>query len=532
MFVHRPTKNIGKKSYQSVLLAESFRENGKVRRRTLANMSQWPHHMVAGVEALCRGGAVIGKDDIATGVGKCFGVPYVFQQLANRTYLTKALGTSAHAKVALLMIIASIVEPTSKAGFIEWTKNQTVKEVFGIDEITLSQAYSACNWLAKHQDEIEERLFKLRGGKQEFCYLYDVTSSYLEGIKNKLAAFGYNRDKKRGKRQIVSGMFADADGFPVTIKAFKGNTNDETAFSTQISDVLERFKISKVAFVADRGAMKSKHMALLKNEGIHHISALTKPQIQALINKEVIQLGVFDNEIQEIEHEGRRLIMRRNPIRAEQTKKDRKERLATAVSKIEARAAKLKVSSIAIPKKAYNYAIVTAHKYKVQNFLEISLNRRRLVVTINEAAIKKEEILDGCYAIQTDVLSADATAKEVHDRYKDLKYVELAWKEMKTGQLEMRPFYVRNEPITRGHIFMKMLAYYLLRHFWLAVKDIPELQDKVRESLWALEGIYTTHVKLQNVSFEMVPTELSNTQNAVLAALNIQLPKQKVLSAA
>jgi hypothetical protein len=534
MYVHRPTKKVDKRTYQSVLLAESYREGGKVKRRTLANMTQWPAEMVAGVEALCQGGVVIKNGELSTGTGKCFGLLYALKQLADRHHLTEALGNSEIARVALLMIMASICEPSSKSAIVPWAKNHAIQEILGIDESALRNVYKACYWLSQNQAKIEDKLFKLRGCKSGHFYLYDTTSSYFEGKKNKLAAFGYNRDKKKGKTQVVYGMVTDEDGFPITIEAFQGNTTDSTAFSAQTVDIAQRFKINKVAFVADRGSMKSDQIAELqavKEATLYHVTTLTKPQIQKLITDKVLQLGLFDRDIHEVEHEGKRLVVRRNPIRAREAAADRWTRINVAVTRIQDRADKLKASKRANPTLAYDFAIIQRYKLKVEGFIDVNLNNRELTVTVNEKAVQDSELLDGCYVVQTDLPASEATAQEVHDRYKDLKFVEWAWQKMKTGHLEVRPIYLQKEEITRGHIFLKMLGYYLLRHLWLAVKDLPTLERPIEESLQALAGIHTTRVVIKNTTIEMIPEHLSDTQSLVLSGLSIRLPKHKVLSA-
>src|SRR5271154_6143885 len=348
MFVHRPTKNVGQRTYQSVLLAESYREHGKVKRRTLANMTQWPAEMVSGVEALCQGGAVIQNDELATGTGQGFGLLYALKELADRHHLTEALGNSEIARVALLMIIATVCEPSSKSAIVQWAKNHAVKEILGIDQSALRNVYKACYWLSKNQEKIENKRFKLRDRKCGHFYLYDTTSSYFEGKKNKLAAFGYNRDKKKGKRQVVYGMVTDEDGFPITIEAFRGNTVDTDAFSAQTVDIARRFKINKVAFVADRGAMKSEQIADLnavKGATLYHVTTLTKSQILKLIKDKVLQLGLFDRDVHELEHDGKRLVVRRNPIRAQEAAADRQSRIDAVVGKIQVKVDKLKISN-------------------------------------------------------------------------------------------------------------------------------------------------------------------------------------------
>jgi transposase len=432
------------------------------------------------------------------------------------------------------MIIATICEPSSKSAIVPWAKNHAVKEILGIDQSSLRNVYKACYWLSKNQERIENKLFKLRGCKSGHFYLYDTTSSYFEGKKNKLAAFGYNRDKKKGKRQVVYGMVTDEDGFPITIEAFQGNTVDTDAFSAQTVNIAQRFKISKVAFVADRGAMKSDQIADLKavkGATLYHVTTLTKSQILKLIKDKVLQLGLFDRDVHELEHDGKRLVMRRNPIRAQEAAADRQSRIDAVVSKIQVKADKLKTSNRANPSTAYNFAIILRNKLKVDGFVKINLHDRELTVTVDEHAVKEAESLDGCYVVQTDLPTSEATAQQVHDRYKDLKFVEWAWQKMKTGHLEVRPIYLQKEEITRGHIFLKMLGYYLLRHLWLAVKDLKELERPIEESLQALAGIHTTRVMIKNVTIEMIPEHLSEIQNLVLSGLGVRLPKHKVLSA-
>jgi transposase len=534
MFVHRPTKKVGERTYHTVLLAESYREDGKVKRRTLANMTQWPAEMIDGVEALCQGGVVIKNNELATGTGQSFGLLYALKQLADRHHLTEALGNTRIARVGLLMIFATICSPSSKHAIVKWAQNHAVKEILGIDDLTIGDVYTACNWLSQNQEKIENKLFKLRNCKSSNFYLYDTTSSYFEGKKNKLAAFGYNRDGKRGKLQINYGMLTDEEGFPITIQAFTGNTKDSAQFSAQTVEIAQRFKISKVTFVADRGVMKSDQISDLKavkKATLFHITALTKPQIQKLINDGVLQLGVFDKDVHEVEHEGKRLVMRRNPIRAVESADNRRARINAVITKIQAKSEKLKTSKRANPSTAYNFAIIQRNRLKVEGFVKITLCDRELTASINDDAVKQAELLDGCYVVQTDLPASDATAQQVHDRYKDLKFVEWAWQKMKTGHLEVRPVFVRKEKITRGHIFLKMLSYYLLRHVWLAVKDLPTLQRPVEESLQALEGIHTTHVMIRNITIAMLPEHLSDTQNLVLKGLGINLPKQKVLAA-
>lgn len=189
--------------------------------------------------------------------------------------------------------------------------------------------YKNLYWLSQHQSSIEDRLFSSKKGTANNLFLYDVTSTYLEGDKNELADWGYNRDKKKGKKQVVIGLLTSSDGTPVSTEVFRGNTQDTSTFASQIMKAKERFNCESVTFVGDRGMIKSGQIDTLQEHGFHHITAITKAQIETLMKAGAIQLGMFDHTLVEVVHNGLRYILRRNPIRAEELSTSRAEKQAS-----------------------------------------------------------------------------------------------------------------------------------------------------------------------------------------------------------
>ncbi len=198
-------------------------------------------------------------------------------------------------------MLARAIDQGSRLSAVRLAGVHAACDVLDLDRFDEDDLYANLDWLAAHQAEIERRLFAHRHGQQKpALFLYDVTSSYLEGTRNELAAFGYNRDKKRGKRQIVIGLLTDAEGMPLSVEVFPGNTADPATFRSQVRKVAERFGGGEVTFVGDRGMIKSSQVEDLAGHGFHYITAITKPQIETLLRQGVLQLGLFDATLAEV----------------------------------------------------------------------------------------------------------------------------------------------------------------------------------------------------------------------------------------
>jgi transposase len=344
---------------------------------------------------------------------------------------------------------------------VRWAADHAVAEVLGLSSFDEDDLYEALDWLATQQETIEKNLYRAyvqRTGQPPVLVLYDVTSSYFEGEKNELAAYGYNRDGKKGKKQIVIGLLTAPDGEPLAVTVFTGNTTDPTTVAAQIEIVKTRFKIAEVVFVGDRGMVKAKGKTALTDQGLRYITALTDPQIRKLLKKDVIQLNLFDETAQEVEVGTRRLILRRNEAVRHKEATRRHDKVAKLHRLVAKRNAFVHEAKRATPEAGLRQLTTWAKTHKLTAFLTLGLHDTQLTVEIDEAKQADAALLDGCYVLETDVARDLMDATTVDARYRDLQQVERDFRTMKTGLLETRPIFVRKASRTRGHVFAAMLA--------------------------------------------------------------------------
>src|SRR5262247_4290606 len=293
----------GGKTYTRHLLRESYRAHGKVLHRTIANVS---HCSAAEIEAMRL--ALRHKDDlehlgtiqdaITLKQGVSFGAVWTVYHIARRLGIAKALGTTREGKLALWQVVARVLVQGSRLSAVRLAMSHAACDVLGLDAFNEDALYENLDWLAGAQAAIEDRLFTQRKKtKPASLFLYDVTSSYLEGTQNELAAFGYNRDGKKGKMQIVIGLLCDEDGQPVSIEVFPGNTQDPHTVAAQVAKLKGRFGVTAITFVGDRGMLKNQQVEDLVQHGFHYITAITKPQIEKLLRTGTFQLELFDQEL-------------------------------------------------------------------------------------------------------------------------------------------------------------------------------------------------------------------------------------------
>ncbi len=381
--------------------------------------------------------------------------------------------------------------------------------------------YRNLYWLAKTQGAIEDKLYRGHEvkGEGEGLYLYDVTSSYFEGEQNELGAFGYNRDKKKGKKQIVIGLLCDAEGDPLSIEVFPGNTTDGQTFGSQLKKVSERFGGQAIVLVGDRGMIKGPQEEALaeatekaQEEGgngksYYYITAITKPQIETLLNSGVIQLSLFDETVCEVTGEnGVRYIIRRNPVRAEEIQRSRESKYQSVEHAVENRNSYLKEHGRATLAVAERAVRGKAKRLKIDKWVRVVVDeeKRQLKVTKDEGALEEEEELDGCYVLKTDLTQEQASKETVHARYKDLSKVELAFRNSKTVLLEMRPIYLRKEKRTRGHALVVMLAYKIIRELTSCWR---EYEVTVREGINQLSQVCSTYISVNGAKpIHQIPT--------------------------
>ncbi len=516
------------KSYQSIYLRESYRDGDHVRKRDIANLTHCDPKEIAAIElALQFKGnlAALGSlDKVQLSQGPSLGAVWTVRETARRLGIDQALGGGFDAQLALWQVLARVLEQGSRLSAVRLAQVHAACDVLGIQRgFDENDLYANLTWLSTHQETIEKRLFaKRRGPQKPELFLYDVTSSYLEGQDNAYGAYGYNRDGKKSKKQIVIGLLCDEQGAPVSTEVFRGNTQDPKTFAAQVKKASERFGCERVTFVGDRGMIKSGQVEDLAQAGFHYITAITKPQIDTLIEAHLIQMELFAAEVCEVEREGVRYVLRRNPIRATQLAASRADKQSTVEQFRQDRNGYLEKhprAKVATAEKALRAKIA---QLKTEAWLTVQAEGRALQLTVNQSALEEAASLDGCYVIKTDLPASAASKQVVHDRYKELTLVEQAFRTCKTAHLETRPIYVRTAEHTRGHVLVVMLAYLIRRELsqaWTA------LDVTVEEGLHQLQTLCSIKVKVtEGGSCLRIPTP-SPAAAALLKALKVHLPE-------
>jgi hypothetical protein len=515
------------KIYESIYLRESYREGKRVHKRNIANLTHCDPQEIAAIELALRFKgelAALGSlDQIQLSQGPSVGAVGTVYETARRLGIPQALGPDFEGQLALWQVLARVLEQGSRLSAVRLAQVHAACDVLGIrrgfDENDL---YANLTWLSDQQEAIEKRLFAARrGGKKPQLFLYDVTSSYLEGEKNAYGAYGYQRDGKKGKKQIVIGLLCDEQGEPVSTQVFKGNTQDAKTFGAQVKKASERFGCERVTFVGDRGMIKSGQVEELAQVGFHYITAITKPQIETLLKAGVLQMELFSVALCEVEEEGVRYVLRRNPLRAKEIADSRADKRASVERLCQEQKRYVAEHPRAKVGKAEERVRAKIAQLKTELWLEVESEGRSLKLRVNEAALEEASRLDGCYVIKTDLPESAASKQVVHDRYKDLAEVEQAFRTCKTAHLETRPIYVRTPEHTRGHVLVVMLAYLIRRELSRAWAG---LDVTVEEGLHQLQTLVSTQIKVEGGgSCLRIPTP-SAPCRALLKALDMALP--------
>jgi hypothetical protein len=516
-------------TYRCVLLRQSSREGGQVKNRTIANLSHCTPQEVTAIRLALQykdNLTVLStlKDASEMQEGRSRGAVWVMYDLARRLGIAAALGTDFAGTLALWQVIARVIDQGSRLSAVRLAQTHAACEVLpfarGFDENDL---YDNLAWLADHQATIERRLFTARRGTcKPALFLYDVTSSSLEGQCNALAAFGYNRDGKAGKKQVVMGLLCDEDGAPVSTEVFAGNTPDVRPLAPQIAQVAQGFGCERVTFVGDRGMIKSGQVAELARAGFHYITAITKPQIERLIKVGVLHLSLFTVPGCEVEQDGLRSLVRRHPLRAEEIAEGRRDKQRRVEQWIAQKNVYLHEHPRAQVSVALREVQRKLQRLKIEGWLTAEAVGRTLRVTTDAGAQQKAARLDGCSVLKTDLPGVVASTEVVHERDKDLALVEQAFRTCKTSHLEVRPVYVRTAASTRGHALVVMLAYAIIRelHRAWAYLDLT-----VEEGIAHLATLCVMEMRVQDHEpFCRIPTPRTSSQR-LLEAVGVHLPE-------
>jgi hypothetical protein len=468
----------------AILLRETYREDGKVKNRTLANLTRWKPEKIAALRAVLR-------DETLLPAGAGFEIlrSLPHGHIAAALGIARRLGLDPRAKTAALMppgaprtrllalalIVARLIDPAAKLatarGLDAATASHSLGTVLGLGAVAVNEPYEALDWLLAQQSTIEATLARRHLGEGTLV-LYDVTSTYLEGRCCPLGRFGYSRDAKPNKLQIVFGVLCTPQGCPIAVEVFAGNTADPSTLKVQIDKLRQRFGLRRVVLVGDRGMITQARITEeLQPAGLDWITALRAPDIQALAADDgPLQISLFDEhdlvEITSPDYPGERLIVCRNPALAAERARKRGELLEATEQAL--RAIQTRVCRKRRPLRGAA-AIGEAggavlHRKKMAKHFTRTITDDDFTFARNDATIAAEAALDGVYVLRTPVAKGELDTEATVSSYKSLSTVERAFRSCKTIDLEVRPVYHWNEDRVRAHVFLCLLAYHLEWH--------------------------------------------------------------------
>ncbi len=463
----------------AILLRESYREAGKTRNRTLANLSRWPAERIEQLRAVLRGDKLLPAAE-AVEIVRTLPHGHVLAALgtARRIALDAVLPRRAPQRrrdLALALIVARLLEPAAKLATARMldpaTASHSLGEMLGLGRVAAKEVYATLDWLSREQPFIESKL-ACRHLKDGALLLYDVTSTYLEGRCCELAQHGYSRDHRGDRPQIVIGLMCTADGCPVAVEVFEGNTADPMTLSSQIDKLKQRFHLQRVVMVGDRGLLTSARIEqTLRPAGLDWITALRAPAIKQLAGAGgPLQPSLFDDrdmaEITSPDYPGERLVVCKNPLLAEERARKRAELLAGTendLARIAARVQRARSPLRGAAAIGQAVGAVLGRRHMAKHF-QISIGDDAFSFAKNHLSIAAEAALDGIYVVRTNLPAAQSDAAATVRAYKSLSGVEHAFRSLKTVDLELRPVFHWTAPRVRAHVLLCMLAYYLQWH--------------------------------------------------------------------
>jgi transposase len=478
MHVSTTTRRSGDREYTATLLRRSFRQDGKVKKETLANLSHLPPEAIDAIRRVLAGETLVRAED-AFEIERSLPAGHVNAALtmARRLELAKVLDRSPSRQrdLCLAMIVGRVICPGSKLGMVRTLGQSTLASELGVDGADEDDLYAAMDWLLERQQRIEDRLAARHLADGEMV-LYDVSSSYFEGRTCPLGRLGYSRDGKLGLPQIIYGLLCERDGRPVAVEVFTGECHDDATVPSQISKLKDRFGLSRVVVVADRGMVTKANIELLsQTDGVDWITALKAPTIKKLARSGIFQPSLFDEQnLGEItdpdEFPGERLIVCRNPLVGSQRARKREELLAateTDLALIKARVDNSTLTGAAQIGLAVGPAL---KRYRMKKHFQIEITDMSFTYARDRTGIAEEAALDGFYILRTSL--TDLPAGDVVRAYKNLEQAERAFGSLKSPDLQIRPIHHHLEDRVRAHVLICMLAYYLTWHLKAAWKPL------------------------------------------------------------
>jgi transposase len=537
MYIQR---NISKyktgKEYHSTLLCHKYRKDGKIKTKVLANLSHLPSDLILSIENILKSKseAVVKEKDIFVESCYDFGYVFVIEQLMKRLRINETLEKTLPESTATIvksMIIGKLVMRGSKLAIFNWLEQEAeLAQRFGLNmqELKLGDFYAALASLHHNKEKLDKKWFRYHKSSGNCVYLYDITSVYFEGTENELAAFGYNRDGKKGKMQICVGLVTDGDGNPLRIEVFKGNTVDSQTVEEQLLKLKNDFQAETIIFVGDRGMRIKYHInnsEELKNSGLQFITGLTKAEIKDLVSCNIIQLSLFSQNLAEVEtDDGERFVLSVNPdLEYSQrqfidTQNDKAQRRLKEIKdnwnlrRLKNRDNELKIKNketknrklktgfttkdIDRYKKQVNH---TLEKYKMQTYYSIEvIDDKRFDIHFNAEKFDLDYQLCGKYVVNTDVEKDKMGKEEVRQKYKNLQQVEHSFRDLKSDNICIRPVFHRNEVQTKGHV---QVCFY-------ALAIIKELEKHIYPFLHEINKNRTTRLSFNDMIAELTKIKM------------------------
>jgi len=541
MYIEKIKKVQGNKIYRTVLVRESYREAGKVKHRTVCNISNLPVEHIEQLKQILKGKyAKFNAADLETGATYEYGASYVFKELATQIGLDKAICSTKEQwkDDVMAMIVGRIIYQGSKLHLVNQYLNTALWELaghkYGERPDVEENCYKPMDKLLKRKTRIEKKLASkhLENGT---LILYDMTNTWFEGEYNNSENIVYGKPKggKRGYKQISLGLLTNNEGCPVGVEIFKGSMSDQKTVIGQIKKISKKYGITQAVFVGDRGMLTPKRIDELKETDFKIITALTHRELKSLVERENIQPDLFDqNNITEIidsEDTDMRYMLCKNNKEMEKSRKTRQNMIKKVSHLLNEKAA---VKRKRNPLKVAASVGRIFERCKIEKFFNWQVDENgEFTWGLNKYIIEQEEELDGCYVIKTNANQVTVDKNSTVIGYRNLQKVEQAFKNMKTVLLELRPIYHKTDERVEAHIFIVMLAYYLQWHAMQRLKPLFESDGVGKNRLWTFETIVERlkHIcKVENIIGDIViKTNISKPQKdqqCILDLLNIKLP--------
>lgn len=532
------------KVYHSVLLRQCYYDEGKIKQRTIANLSKMPEYLIRDIEALIKKdkSGYFKREDMKYKDGFSYGDIAALFEIMKDLGLDKVIYSKniPHRKLLISMILARILHPASKLENVRWLqKNKAIQELVSIDPdiLKVDHLYEALDFLKKRIPSIEKSLFKMRSGDLNL-FLFDITSVYFEGEHGDLKAYGYNRDKKRGKKQIVVGLVCDKKGYPLSIEVFKGNTKDSSTLLGKIDSLKKRYDINHGIMVGDRGMIIESRIEAIQEKGFQYITAITHNKLKKLMldNDTPFQLDLFDEkDMAEIVYKNRRYILCKN-----------NERHISDVERFEQLLNHTEEKLKQIQKSILNKRLTKKdkigirvgrwiNKWKVGKYFNLNIDKGKLKYELNEETVNLNKKLCGCYVITTDISKKEMNKEKVLKQYKDLSLVERAFRTIKTTLLRIRPVYHWKDDRIKSHAFLCMLAYYIIVEMKNRLRPLFKANGKGKNHKYTFEDIITNlaninigEIHISDLKIKEL-SELTDDQKEILKCLRVKLIIKKTV---